>query len=105
MPAPTDLTGYQNCVGENFTFTVTGSTASTWIWWMRGWWWPVWGTDNYTDDSNLAIAAVHAGVVQNSQTKNITVTILPGQNSYTGSMRNGVTSSSYGYWCCSFSFN
>ena len=64
----------------------------------------MWGTDNYTDDSALACAAVHAGVVLSGETKVVTVKILAGQSSYQGSSRNGVTSSSFGTWPGSFSF-
>ena len=64
----------------------------------------MWGTDIYTDDSALACAAVHAGVVLAGQTKVVTVKIVAGQSSYQGSVRNGVTSSSYGTWPGSYSF-
>ncbi|NMO22492.1 protease B [Pyxidicoccus fallax] len=63
----------------------------------------VWGTDMYTDDSNVCAAAVHAGVIPASG-GNVTVTIQPGQNSYTGTTRNGITTYSYGAWAGSFSF-
>ncbi|WP_044890733.1 M57 family metalloprotease [Myxococcus hansupus] len=63
----------------------------------------VWGTDLYTDDSAVCTAAVHAGAIPASG-GTVTVTIQPGQNSYTGSTRNGVTTSSYGAWSGSISF-
>ncbi|MDC0713472.1 S8 family serine peptidase [Stigmatella sp. ncwal1] len=62
----------------------------------------VWGTDLYTDDSNVCVAAVHAGIISASG-GTVTVTIQPGQSSYTGSTRNGVTTYSYGSWAGSFS--
>ena len=62
----------------------------------------LWGTDVYTDDSTLGLAAVHAGVVSVGQTKNVVVTVLAGQSSYSGTSRNGVTSSGYGAWQGSF---
>ncbi|QSQ25660.1 protease B [Pyxidicoccus parkwayensis] len=62
----------------------------------------VWGTDLYTDDSNACVAAVHAGAIPASGGK-VIVTIQPGQSSYTGSTRNGITTSSYGAWGGSFS--
>ena len=64
----------------------------------------MWGTDIYTDDSALACAAVHAGVVLAGETKVVTVRIVAGQSSYQGLVRNGVTSSSYGTWPGSYSF-
>jgi hypothetical protein len=50
------------------------------------------GTDIYTDDSALATAVVHAGVLAVGQTGVVRVTILGGQASYAGTTRNGVTS-------------
>src|SRR5262249_15208636 len=58
----------------------------------------VWGTDIYTDDSPLAAVAVHAGVLQVGQKGVVKVTILPGQQSYTGSTRNGVTTGNWKAW-------
>ncbi|AKF83554.1 protease [Myxococcus fulvus 124B02] len=56
-----------------------------------------WGTDLYTDDSDVCVAAVHAGAIPASG-GDVTVTIQPGQSSYTSTSRYGVTSSGYGYW-------
>ena len=91
--APINLVAYRDKVGQIFQLTLTGTLTGS-----------VWGTDIYTDDSVLACAAVHAGVVLPGQTKVVTVTILSGQSSYQGSVRNGVTSSSYGTWPGSYSF-
>ena len=57
----------------------------------------IWGTDIYTDDSPICVAAVHAGVISTTGGQ-ITIEILPGQDSYMGSVRNRVTSQSYGTW-------
>ena len=92
-PAPSNLVTYRDKVGQTFQFTLTGTLTGS-----------VWGTDIYTDDSTLACAAVHAGVVLPGQTKIVTVKILTGQSKYQGSVRNGVTSSSYGIWPGSYSF-
>jgi len=91
--APGNLTGYRNKVGTPYEFSVTGAGSGG-----------VWGTDVYTDDSSVARAAVHAGVVRVGETKVVTVTILAGQNAYPASTRNGVSSSSWGAWGGSFSF-
>jgi hypothetical protein len=93
VTAPSNLVGYRNRVGQTFEFTVTGGAGSA-----------IWGTDVYTDDSSIARAAVHAGVLAVGQTKVVTVTILPGQSSYPASTRNGVTSASWGAWSGSYSF-
>ena len=62
----------------------------------------VWGTDVYTDDSSIAAAAVHAGLVKVGERGLVKVTLLPGQEKYAGSERNGLTSGSYDTWGGSF---
>lgn len=64
----------------------------------------VWGTDVYTDDSALDAAAVHAGVVAEGEKAIVTIELLAGRDSYEGSERNGVTSSSYNSWDASYRF-
>src|SRR5687767_9555680 len=64
----------------------------------------VYGTDIYTDDSSVCTAAVPAGVISFAAGGTVTVEIRPGAASYTGSLRNGVTSQSYGGWQGSFGF-
>jgi choice-of-anchor C domain-containing protein len=91
--APGNLTGYRNKVGSTYEFSVTGASSGS-----------VWGTDVYTDDSSVARAAVHAGVVRVGETKVVTVTIIAGQGSYSASTRNAVTTSSWGAWSGSYSF-
>lgn len=62
----------------------------------------VWGTDTYTDDSRLCRTALHAGAITSSGGV-IVATVEPGQSSYVGSTRNGVTSTSYGTFAGSYS--
>ena len=64
----------------------------------------VWGVGIYTDDSIVALAATHAGVVNVGQTKQVVFTVLPAQSSYQGSTRNGVTSNNWNSYGGSFSF-
>jgi hypothetical protein len=90
-PNPGTLTGHRAEVGKSLRFEVTGSDAGS-----------VWGTDVYTDDSDLATAAVHAGVLAVGQKGVVKVTILPGQDSYGSSTRHGVTSGSWENWVGSF---
>ena len=84
--------GLQGEVGDYFYFEVTATA--------RG---PVWGTDVYTADSSITSAAVHAGVLEVGEKKLIKVTILPGQQTYEGSDRNGITSQAFGSFARSFS--
>ena len=81
------LSGY-GTLGVTYNFLVTGTTSGG----------SIWGCDIYTDDSNLAKAAVHDGWVADGVTKHISVTILAGQTSYSTCTWNGITSSSYGEW-------
>ncbi|MEM8695963.1 MAG: LCCL domain-containing protein [Pseudomonadota bacterium] len=63
----------------------------------------VWGTDTYTDDSGICQAALHAGVVP-AEGGDVTINIVDGLESYTGSEANGVDSRDYGSWSGSFEF-
>ena len=56
-----------------------------------------WGTNIYSDDSDIGYAAVHAGVLKPGETKIVKITILPGQSSYVGTIKNGVESYDYPY--------
>jgi LCCL domain len=62
----------------------------------------VWGTDVYTDDSSVCTAAVHAGRITLAGGGSVTIEIRPGEQSYAGSTRNGITSQSYGVWSGSY---
>jgi hypothetical protein len=64
----------------------------------------VWGTGIYSDDSHVALAAVHAGVLKPGQTGTVRVRILPGRARYDGSIRNGVASQNWAEWDGSFEF-
>ncbi len=62
----------------------------------------IWGTDVYTDDSSIAAAAVHAGVLREGERGLVKITVLPGRDRYVGSERNGIASEEYGKWDGSF---
>jgi len=64
----------------------------------------VWGTDLYTDDSAVCVAAVHAGLITQGNGGTVDIEIRPGANAYKGSLRNGINSKNYGRWKGSFSF-
>jgi|LSQX01.1.fsa_nt_gb hypothetical protein len=88
---PGNLSSYKNLVGRSLAFLVTGDIG-------RG----IWGTDIYTLDSNLATAAVHAGILREGETGIIMVEFLPGQDSYRGTSNYGVSSSNYGSYGASY---
>lgn len=93
LPDPGDLSGFRGQNGAMLKFEVTGSVDGS-----------VWGDGVYTDDSLLAAAAVHAGLLQRGETGIVTVEILPGQESYAASEANGIVSSSYASWQGSYRF-
>ena len=64
----------------------------------------VWGSDTYTDDSNICTAAIHAGLITTTEGGLVSYTITPAQSSYTGTTRNGITTGNYGLWLGSFQF-
>ena len=92
---PGNLVGYRGKNGMVLEVRVTGATDGS-----------VWGGENgiYTDDSRLAKAAVHAGVVKPGETIVIKVVIMAGQSSYPSLKRNGITSTGYGPWHGSYGF-
>jgi LCCL domain-containing protein len=64
----------------------------------------VWGTDVYSDDSSVCTAAVHYGLITPASGGVVEIKILPGQDSYRGSTRNGFTSLDYGKEPGSYTF-
>jgi hypothetical protein len=88
---PRSLRGIATTPGQVLVYQITGSTGGS-----------VWGTDIYTDDSSIAAAAVHAGLLQPDETGTIMVTILAGRETYRGSARNGVASKDYPGWARSY---
>ena len=65
----------------------------------------VWGTDIYTTDSPLALAAVHAGAVQMGQTAVVKVTIAASPNNFVGSTRHGITTENYGVYPAAYTIS
>jgi hypothetical protein len=78
-------------IGKTMLFEVTGTTSGA-----------VWGTEVYTSDSHVGTAAVHQGLLKPGEKAVVRVKVIPGQASYLGSTKNGVTSTSYGAWGVSF---
>ncbi|NOQ64132.1 MAG: hypothetical protein GQ582_06430 [Methyloprofundus sp.] len=89
-----NLAAFRDTVGAAFHFTVTGENNTS-----------IWGAGIYTDDSSLAVSAVHAGIIGLDQTATVKVSILAGQSSYNSSTAFGITSSTYGEWGGSYSLH
>lgn len=83
--APVSMSGLCDQVGQTFYFKVTGTATGS-----------VWGSDTYTGDSTLAMAAVHAGAVRVGETGVVRVTVVEPLSRYQGTTRHGVTTSEYG---------
>ena len=92
-PNPGTAEGLRGLNGQSFDFLVTGQASGAGS---------IWGTDLYSDDSPIAVAAVHAGALANGETGVVRLTVAPGASSYTASTRNGVTSQSWGSWWGSY---
>jgi hypothetical protein len=74
---------------DNADVSVTGATSGS-----------VWGSGPYTRDSNIGVAAVHAGLITSGQSATIRKTSAGTLSSFTGSTAHGVTTSSYSSpWC------
>jgi len=91
---PGTLVNFRDRVGQTFVFEIIGQAGST-----------IWGDGVYTDDSAIAVAAVHAGIVRVGERAQVQVRILPGQRSYEAATRNGVQSSPYANWEGSYSIS
>jgi hypothetical protein len=58
----------------------------------------------YTDDSSIATAAVHAGLITVRDGGVVTIEIRQGAGEYEGSVSNGITSKTWGPFPGSFVF-
>jgi hypothetical protein len=99
---PGALTEYRGQIGKSYRFEVTGVTVKGPPVDSSLPHPPIWGSGIYTDDSTLAAAAVHAGVLKPGEKGIVRVTIQPGLAAYEGSVQNGVESESYGLWAGSY---
>lgn len=64
----------------------------------------VWGSLNYTSDSDLCFAAAHSGVMERKMGGFCLVEGKPGMKNYYGSNQNGIRSLDYGVYKESISF-
>jgi hypothetical protein len=83
--APANMLDLCDPVGSTYYFRVTGADQG-----------PIWGTDVYTGDSALAIAAVHAGLVKPGESVIVKVVSVAPPPQFAGSRRHGVTSHDFG---------
>jgi hypothetical protein len=88
-----DMTQFTTAdIGKIYRMTITGANGGGW------------GTDIYTNDSNIPGMAVHAGIIAIGQTKEVYIKVVEGQNNYPGTTRNGISTSEWGGWDLSYQF-
>ena len=80
-------------VGEEYGYKITGSTEGT-----------VWGDGIYTDDSNIAKAAVLEGKCKIGENRTVWIKIIESKSSYGSCTKNGISTSSWGHWDGSYRF-
>ncbi|QJW96650.1 LCCL domain-containing protein [Frigoriglobus tundricola] len=88
--APGNLSAYQHQFGKEVTFSVTGAVPAP------GTTANLWGTDQYTLDSNIATAVVHAGLAKPGETVTVRVRVIQSPPQFVSTFRNSVNSTAYG---------
>ena len=79
----------RNNIGDIFHFKIMGSRSGT-----------VWGDHIYSDDSNIAKAAVIEGLCKIGEEKEVSIKMVEPQSSYASCFKNGIQS----YWYGSYIF-
>ena len=80
-------------IGKEYYYQIIGSEDGT-----------VWGDDIFTDDSNIAKAAVLKGKCKLGEKSIVGIKMIEGKSSYSSSNKNGVSSITYGSWPASYVF-
>jgi hypothetical protein len=83
--APPNMLGLCEPVGATYYFRIVGTVEG-----------PLWGTDVYTGDSAIAVAAVHAGLAKPGESAVVKVVSVAPPAQFQGSTRAGVTSHDFG---------
>ena len=88
-----NATNKRGNIGSEYYYRIIGSEDGT-----------VWGDNIFTDDSNIAKAAVLAGQCQLGQKSIVGIKMIEGKSSYSSSNKNGVSSTTYWSWPGSYVF-
>ena len=80
-------------IGQIFHYNIIGSESGT-----------VWGDHIYTDDSNIAKAAIIEGLCKIGEEAEVSIKMVEPLSSYSSCFKNGVGSSSWGHWDGSYVF-
>ncbi len=89
--APPSMVDLCDQIGATYYFRLQGGIEGQ-----------LWGTDIYTGDSTLAMAAVHAGALKAGESGIVKVTVVQPPADYQGSVRNGVTSNDFGRYAIAY---
>ena len=88
-----DAMNRRNNIGSIYYYNIKGSDSGT-----------VWGYHIYTDDSNIAQAAVIEGKCKMGEEKVVGIKMIEPKSSYQSITINGLYSQSWGYWDGSYIF-
>ena len=88
-----DAMNRRNNVGNIYYYNIRGNDSGT-----------VWGDHIYTDDSNIAKAAVLEGLCKIGEEKMVGIKIIEPKSSYNSITKNGISSNPWGYWEGSYIF-
>ena len=89
--APTNFIELAEPLGATYYFRVTGEESGM-----------AWGTDVYSGDSRIGLAAVHAGLVKVGGQAVVKVVSVAPPPKFTGSARFGVTTHDFGRYGSAF---
>ena len=89
--APVNFIELAEPLGATYYFRVTGEETGM-----------AWGTDVYSGDSRIALAAVHAGLVKVGDKAVVKVVSVAPPPKFTGSARHGVTTHDFGRYGSAF---
>ena len=92
--APPSMMELGDLIGATYYFRVKGEAVG-----------PLWGTDVYTGDSLLGVAAAHAGLVQPGETAIIKVAVVAPPSAFMGSVRHSVMSHDFGRFGSAYSLS
>ncbi|MDH4182093.1 MAG: LCCL domain-containing protein [Betaproteobacteria bacterium] len=83
--APPNMLDLVEPKGASYYFRVTGAVEG-----------PAWGTDVYTGDTSIAVAAVHMGLVKPGVQAIVKATLVEPPPEFKGSARHGATTHDFG---------
>jgi hypothetical protein len=90
-----NASAHAGSTGQAFTFTCPANGALGTA---------IYGSDSYTTDSSICVAAVHAGKITPDKGGAVTIVIKGGMPSYASTTRHGVKSNAWGSYGSTYTF-